>query len=123
MMSDSELFSNHAQLEQDLVLLESLRSARKEFVDQVCAASARQDERLLATLRLEPTYQLAEFYYSLRACRIRTDADIERMAELHNHYVVSLTKDPAKMHRLGLTNERALDAILTGDVVPRLLQN
>ena len=43
------------------------------------------------------------------------------LAELHNQYLVELTKDRVKLARLGLNRERLLDAIFTADTMPRLL--
>ncbi|MBB6487063.1 hypothetical protein GGD46_004363 [Rhizobium lusitanum] len=66
---------------------------------------------------------MAEFLYSLRVFGISTVEDIERFADLHNDYVVSLTRDAAKLERLGLTQERALGSMFTSDTKPRLIQN
>jgi hypothetical protein len=107
----------------ELALLESLRWSRKEFVDRICEASRSEKDSVLETLRLEATYQLAEFFFLLRAQGIDTVLDIERLAELHNQYVVDLMKDQEKMRRLKLSSERALDAMFTSDTLPRLLQN
>lgn len=107
----------------DVSLLEQIRGARIGFSDRVCAASASSSEKHLAQLRSEPTYLMAEFLYSLKVFNIATVDDIERFADLHNDYVVSLTRDPPKLHRLGLTQERALAAMFTGDTKPRLIQN
>jgi len=54
---------------------------------------------------------------------INTAEDIERFADLHNDYVVSLTRDPAKLQRLGLSQDRALASMFTADTKPRLIQN
>lgn len=107
----------------ELALLESLRWSRKEFLDRICATSQSGKDSVLESLRLEATYQLAEFLFLLRAQNIETASDIQRLAELHNQYVVDLMKDPKKMKRLGLSRERALDAMFTSDILPRLLQN
>jgi hypothetical protein len=107
----------------EIALLESLRWSRKEFVDRICAASRSRKDNILETLRLEATYQLAEFFFLLRAQHIETASDMQRLAELHNQYVVDLTKDPQKMRRIGLSRVRALDAMFTSDTLPRLLQN
>ena len=107
----------------ELALLENLRWSRKEFVDRICEESQSAKSGVLETLRLEATYQLAEFLFLLRAQRIEDVSDIERLAELHNQYVVDLMKDQQKMKRLGLSRERALDAMFTSDTLPRLLQN
>src|ERR1700751_4361992 len=88
--------------ERELALLESLRWSRKEFLDRICDSSASQKEGVLAVLRLEATYQVAEFYFLLSARRIESEDDIRRLAELHNDYIVSVMKDRQKMERLGL---------------------
>lgn len=107
----------------ELALLESLRWSRKEFADRICEASRSEKNNVLEALRLEATYQLAEFFFLLRAQGIETVSDIERLAELHNQYVVDLMKDREKMRRLRLSSERALGAMFTSDTLPRLLQN
>jgi hypothetical protein len=106
------------EIEADLALLESLQWSKKEFFDRICQASRNQDEKILSVLRLEPTYQFAEFYYLLRARRIETEDDIRRLADIHNKYIVDLTKDPKKMARLGLNSERLLDAMFAADTMP-----
>jgi hypothetical protein len=110
-------------LRADLSFIETLRWGRKEFTDRLCAASAVANEQTVSIIRLEATYQFAEFLYLLSANEINTADDLERLADMHNQYVVSLTKDTVKMRRLGLKMERLLDAIFTADTLPRLLQN
>jgi hypothetical protein len=121
-MSTDEFFTDPAEVERDLILLENVRRARKEFMDRICAASQSDDEQALALLRTEPCYQMAEFFYLLRARGIESVDAIEALAELHNQYIVELMKDPAKVGRLGLNAERLLDAMFTADTMPRLLQ-
>jgi hypothetical protein len=122
-MAKSKAAPESAQWEKELALLESFRWSRKEFLDRVCRASASPDEKVLSVLRLEATHQLAEFYFLLRARNIETDEDIGRLAELHNQYIVDIMKDSAKLTRMGLNRERALEAMFTADTMPRLLQN
>jgi len=110
------------EIETDLALLESLQWSKKEFFDRICQESKSQDEKVLSVLRLEPAYQFAEFYYLLRARRIETEDDIQRLADIHNKYIVDLTKDPKKMARLGLNSERLLDAMFAADTMRRLAQ-
>jgi hypothetical protein len=114
--------TEHDEIEADLALLESLRWSKKEFFDRICQESKSQDEKVLSVLRLEPAYQFAEFYYLLRARRIETEDDIQRLADIHNKYIVDLTKDPKKMTRLGLNSERLLDAMFAADTMRRLAQ-
>ncbi|MGR9250342.1 hypothetical protein [Rhizobium leguminosarum] len=114
---------NGDELALDISLLEQVRAARIGFSDRVCAASASKDDKHLAQLRSEPTYLMAEFLYSMKVFGISTAEDIERFADLHNDYVVSLTRDPAKLQRLGLSQDRALASMFTADTKPRLIQN
>src|SRR5262245_55687842 len=72
------------EIEADLALLESLRWSKKEFFDRICQESRSQDDKILSVLRLEPTYQFAEFYYLLRARRIETEDDIQRLGNDSN---------------------------------------
>src|SRR5262249_18615680 len=112
-----------SELAADVTFLEVLRWGRKEFTDRICRESKNGTEEVLGILRLDAAYQFAEFFYLLWAHRIETDADLKQLAELHNKYIVGLTKDPGKMARLGLKLDRLLDAIFTADTMPRLLQN
>jgi hypothetical protein len=122
-MSANDVFADAAETEADLVLLENLRWARKAFLDRVCEESVSQDEDVLAALRLEATHQVAEFLYLLRARGIETEEQIRMLAEMHNQYVVDLTKDAGKAARLGLNRPRLLDAIFTADTLPRLVHH
>src|SRR5262245_56823402 len=122
-MSVNDIFADDGELEADLVLLESRRWARKEFLDRICEESVSRDADVLATLRLEATYQVAEFLYLLRARRVETEEQIRMLAELHNQYIVDLTKDAAKAARLGLGRDRLLEAIFTADTLPRLVHH
>lgn len=115
-------FANEAGVEADLTLLEQLKSGRKAFVDQLCAASRRQTGDVLSVLRMELTYTIAEFFYLIRAHRIDTAEQLQRLAELHNHYISELTADKERAARFGLSTDRLLDAIFTGDTMPRLIQ-
>jgi hypothetical protein len=118
-----DVFADRAQLMADLNVIEIFRWYRMVFAERLAAASRSQDEEVLATLRLEATYQLAEFYYVLKARGLRTEEQIRTLAEVHNAYIADLTRDPAKMQRLGLKEERLLGAIFTADTLPRLVQN
>jgi hypothetical protein len=118
-----DVFADKAQLMADLDMIEIFRWYRMIFAERLAAASRSQDEDVLAILRLEATYQLAEFYYVLKARGIATEEHIRALADAHNAYVADLTRDPAKMSRLGLKEERLLGAIFTADTLPRLIQN
>jgi hypothetical protein len=116
-------FSETEEVERDLQLLEVLRWGRKEVADRLAQASHSGNPETLDILRSEPGYQLADFFYLLKARSIETEEDVRTLAELHNQHLVTLTKDTEKMRRLGLKVERLLDAIFTADTMPRLLAN
>lgn len=119
----SDVFADADALARDLALIENLQWSRKEFFDRVCQASATDDEDVIFVLRMEATYQVAEFFYLLRAQGIAAEEQMRMLAEMHNQYIVDLTKDTAKMQRLGLKSDRLLDAMFTADTLPRLLHH
>lgn len=106
----------------DLALLERFRWFRMALAERICAESKTANETALALLRQEPTMQFAEFLYLLSCQHLTEVSQIERLAELHNAYIVELSKDDAKMARLGLHKDRLLDAIFTSDTLPRLVE-
>lgn len=116
------VFADEAELEADLVLLEHLKSGRKTFAEELCAASRVQTEPVLSVLRMESTAMIAEFFYLIRAHGIDTAEQLQRLAELHNHYISDLIGDRERATRFGLSPDRLLDAIFTGDTMPRLVQ-
>lgn len=106
----------------DLALLERFRWFRMALAERICAESKTANETTLALLRQEPTVQFAEFLYLLSCQNLTEVSQVERLAELHNTYIVELSKDDAKMGRLGLHKDRLLDAIFTSDTLPRLVE-
>src|SRR5215210_5292330 len=122
-MTADDVFADAAEVDSDLALLENLTAARKEFLDRLGAESHSKDEQVLASLRMESTYLLAEFLYLLRARGLETEEQVKLLAYLQNDYIVELMKDPGKMARLGLTRDRLLDAMFTADTMPRLIQH
>lgn len=117
-----DVFADEAEVEADLILLEQLKAGRKSFAEQLCAASRTQTEPVLSVLRMESTAMIAEFFYLLRAHGIETAEQLQRLAELHNHYISDLISDKERATRFGLSPDRLLDAIFTGDTMPRLVQ-
>lgn len=115
--------SEYEELQSDLILLDQIQASRKDFLDLLCRESQSVDANVTATLRLESTYQLAQFLYLLKAMDITSEAQIAHFAELHNDYMVTLSNDPARIARYGLTSDRILDAIFTADTLPRLLNH
>ena len=116
-----DVFADASALTRDLAVIENLQWFRKAFFERVCERSATPHEDVISVLRMEATYQIAEFFYLLRAHAIETEEQMRLFAEMHNQYIVELTKDGAKMGRLGLKPDRLLEAIFTADTLPRLL--
>ena len=113
---------NQDRVQKDLALMDNLRWVMKAFSDRICSASVSAEPEIIEILRLTAMYDFAEFFFILSARQLLTEADIENVVELHNSYIVQLTKDNSKMQRLGLKMERLLSAIFTADTKPRLLQ-
>ena len=114
--------SDREEIEKDLALIEHTSWALKAFSDRISAASQSSDPTVIETLRLDAMYKFAEFYFLLWARRIETGDDLKLVAEIHNSYIVGLTKDKAKMARMKLKKDRLLQAIFTADTLPRLQQ-
>lgn len=119
----SDLYADAGELTRDLSLIESLQWFRKAFFERVCETSVKADDDVVSVLRMEATYQIAEFFYLLRAHSIETEQQMNVFAQMHNQYIVDLTKDSGKMIRLGLKPDRLLDAMFTADTLPRLLHH
>lgn len=120
-MHQTSPFKDRSETTADLALLESLRWARYEFLRRVTERSATKNDDVLSVLRIEATYQLSEFLYLIRAREIESVDQMRALAELHNEYIVELTKDQDKVNRMGLNRDRLLEAIFTADTMPRLL--
>ena len=82
-----------------------------------------QDRHFVAQLRQEPIYQVAEFFYLLRAFRLDSEEKIHRYAELHNRHLEALQADRAKMRRLGLSPTRIRKGVFSVDNIPKLVEN
>jgi hypothetical protein len=122
-MNASSLFGDPTEIEKDLFFLECVRLMRVEFSERVCARSKSQAEQTLATLRLEATYQMSEFYYLLQALAIKSAEQIQNLTNIHNDDIIKLTKDQTRMARMGLSSDRLLNAIFTADTLPRLVES
>jgi hypothetical protein len=106
-----------------LALLEAIRQAKVDFFDALCAASASADPDVQAALRQEQVYQVAEFFYLLRAHGVVSPEAIRRLAEGNNAYLRALSRDPGKMERMGLFPERIKKAIFSEDQLGKLVEN
>jgi hypothetical protein len=118
---DTARVDDMAQIDADLLVLERLQRFRVDFAEQICAAAKSRSLDVLSVLQLEAMHPFAEFYFLLRARGIESEADLERLADSHNSYIVHLSKNREKVERLGLKPERLMQAIFTGDTLPRLL--
>ena len=85
--------------------------------------SAVQERHFVAQLRQEPAYQMAEFFFVLRAFRLDDGTKIRRYAELHNRHLEELQADREKMRRLGLSPTRVQKGMFSPDSIPKLVEN
>ena len=116
-------FANDDETMRDIRTCEVLHEAKAVFQDALVEGSAIQDRHFVAQLRQEPAYQMAEFFYLLRAFHLDDEEKIRRYAELHNQHLEELQADRAKMRRLGLTPQRLQKGMFSPDSIPKLVQN
>jgi hypothetical protein len=110
------------ELEADLYLLERMRYSRAQLNETICTASLTQASNVIQTLRLESSYHLCEFFFLLKANGFYETDDIQMLADMHNRYLADILKDPVRMQRMNVSSDRLLQAIFTGDTMPRLLE-
>jgi hypothetical protein len=110
------------ELEADLYLLERMRYSRAQLNETICTASLSQASNVIQTLRLESSYHLCEFFFLLKANGFYETDDIRMLADMHNRYLADILKDPVRMQRMNVSSDRLLQAIFTGDTMPRLLE-
>jgi hypothetical protein len=110
------------ELEADLYVLERMRYSRAQLNETICAASLSQESNVIESLRLESSYHLCEFFFLLKANGFYETDDIQMLADMHNRYLADILKDPVRMQRMNVSSDRLLQAIFTGDTMPRLLE-
>ena len=106
----------------DIVLLQAYRDSRIWFNEQIVNASIDKSNDVLDILRSDFLYQIAEFYYLLAGFSIKSLTDFDNLIERHNAYLTVLVRNPQKMVRLGVTEQRVLKAIFDGETRPRVLK-
>jgi hypothetical protein len=119
-MTDSS--SDTDEIAKDIATLQAYRRGRLDFNARVIEASRDQSAEVLAALRSDATYQLAEFYFLFSGFGIKSITEFDQLIERHNDYVSALLADADKMQRMGLSKERLLSAIFDGETRPRLLK-
>ena len=121
--SESDPFSDEHETMRDIRTCEALHEARAVFQDALAEGSAIQDRHFVGQLRQEPSYQMAEFFFLLRAFRLDSEEKIRRYAELHNRHLEKLEVDRDKMRRLGLSPTRVRRGLFSPDSIPKLVEN
>ena len=114
--------SDHKELLKDISLLQAYRKSRTRFNEQVVDASLDKSDAVLEMLRTDFLYQISEFYFLLSGFGIRSLQDFDDLIERHNSYLTLLLKNPEKMTRIGLNQQRVLKAIFDGETKPRVLK-
>jgi hypothetical protein len=110
------------EIEADLHLLQCIRASRAELIENLCKASGDQDSKVIEALRLDSAYHFAEFFFLLQANGYYEKKSVWGLADMHNRYIAELLEDDERMRRMNLKSERMLQAIFTGDTMPRLLE-
>ena len=116
-------FGDDTRIMHDIRTCEALHEAKAAFQEDLVAGSSVQDRHFVAQLRQEPTYQMAEFFFLLRAFQLDSEEKIRRYAELHNQHLEGLLADREKMRRLGLSPTRVRRGIFSPDNIPKLVEN
>ncbi|MGY2995044.1 hypothetical protein [Mesorhizobium sp. URHB0026] len=111
------------ELELDLRFMETLRMMKANFVAAVVSASKSDEPSVLFALRQEPLYQLAEFLFAIRSYGVDSADRVEKLAMLHNDYVLALRSDRDRTRRLGLRVDRLDEALFTGNNLGKLVAN
>ena len=116
-------FADDAETMRDIRTCEALHEARAAFHDALVEGSAVQDRYFAAQLRQEPPYQMAEFFFLLRAFHLDSEEKVRRYAELHNRHLEQLQADREKMRRLGLSPTRVRKGMFSPESIPKLVEN
>ena len=121
--AEPDLLTDDGETMRDIRTCETLHEARASFQDALVEGSAIQDRHFAAQLRQEPVYQMAEFFFLLRAFRLDGEEKIRRYAEFHNRHLEALQADRTKMRRLGLSPTRVQKGKFSPDSIPKLVEN
>ncbi len=121
--NESDPFDDEAETMRDIRTCEALHEARAAFHDALVEDSAVQDRHFAVQLRQEPPYQIAEFFFLLRAFQLDSETKVRRYAELHNLHLERLLADRTKMRRLGLSPTRVRKGMFSPESIPKLVEN
>lgn len=119
----SDLFADDGETMRDIRTCEALHEAKASFQDALVAGSVVQKSYFATQLRQEPVYQMAEFFFLLRAFRLDDEEKIRNYAELHNRHLEGLGANRAKMRRLGLSPTRLRKGMFSPESILKLVEN
>ena len=125
----SDPLADDGEMVRNIRTCEALHEARLSFQSALVEGaaiqkgSAIQNRHFAASLRQDSIYQMAEFFFLLRAFGIEDDAKIRRYAEVHNLYIEELQKDKTKRIRLGLSPTRVEKGMFSQDCISKLVEN
>ena len=118
-----DLFTDDGETMRDIRTCEALHEAKVSFQDALVDGSVVQDSHFAAQLRQEPVYQMAEFFFLLRAFQLDDEKKIRHYANLHNRHLEGLGTARAKMRRLGLSPTRVRKGIFSAESILKLVEN
>ena len=106
--------------ERDFEALDCMSRARVEFGERLCEASATDDPRMLDRLRDDKMFELAHFFFAIKAMELDGADDAALLAQMHNEKIIALSKDKRALELRGFTQEGLAEAMFTVDTQPRL---
>ena len=121
--AESAFFGDEDETMNDIRICEALHETKVAFQSALVEGSAIHDLHFVGQLRQEPSYQIAEFFYLLRAFGLDSEEKIRRYAELHNRHLEALQADRAKMRRMGLSPTRLRKGVFSAENIPKLVEN
>ena len=121
--TESDPFEDDAETMQDIRTCEALHEAKVAFHDALVKSSIVQDRHFVTQLRKEPPYQMAEFFFLLRAFQLDSEEKVRRYAELHSQHLERLQADRAKMHRLAVSPTRLRKGKFSSESILKLVEN
>ena len=121
--TEPDPFASDEETMHDIRTCEVLHEARVDFHNALVEGSSVKDPHFVAQLRQDPAYQMAEFFYLLRAFRLDDEEKFRHYVDLHNRHLETLSEDRAKMRRLGLSPTRVRKGLFSQSSIPKLIEN
>src|SRR5262245_45746139 len=120
---DDPLSGSLDAVERDLKLHQAYRVAYVLFFDLLTAASSARESAIIHRLRQQPVYQMAEFFYLLRAYGLQQPQQLQAYIDMHNDQIASLIKDSSRLRLYGFAPSRLKRALIDESTASKMLIN